>query len=153
MFSYCFGTKRMSAVLHGADGRLGQRGDLHEPLIGQPRLDERFGTVAARHRVGVVFNTFQQAGGAHVHHHLLPRLEPVKAAVRRRRVVVHPRLGGEDVEERQAVARADGVVVEVVRRGDLHATGTELGINQLVRDDGMRRPTRGNTASRPISAR
>src|SRR5690606_20476999 len=42
----------------------------------------------------------------------------------------------EDVDQRQAVAFADFVVVEVVGWGDLHAAGAELTIHVLVGDDG-----------------
>src|SRR5690606_19587646 len=42
----------------------------------------------------------------------------------------------EDVDQRQVVALAHFVVVEVVGRGDLHAAGAELAVDVLVGDDG-----------------
>ena len=53
--------------------------------------------------------------------HRLARVEAVEAAVLRRRVVVDLRVEREDRDQRQLVALADRVVVEVVRRRDLHA--------------------------------
>nr|GFC39244.1 hypothetical protein [Tanacetum cinerariifolium] len=41
----------------------------------------------------------------------------------------------EDVQQRQVVALADFVVVEVVSRGDLHAAGAEFRIAVIVRND------------------
>ena len=63
------------------------------------------------------------------------RLEPVEAAVGCRRVVVQRRVEVEDADLRQAVALADLVVVEVVRRRDLDAAGAELRVDVLVGDD------------------
>jgi hypothetical protein len=51
---------------------------------------------------------------------------------------------GEDVDHRQAVALAHFVVVEVVRRGDLHAAGAEGHVDVFVGDDRDQRPTSGS---------
>ena len=51
------------AVLHGANGGFGQRRDLHEPLISEPRFDHGFRAVAPGHGVGMLPHPFEKAGG------------------------------------------------------------------------------------------
>jgi hypothetical protein len=60
---------------------LGQRVHLHEPLVGQERLDHLAGAVAARHlqACGLIFD--QQAGGVEVGEHQLARVEAIQAAI------------------------------------------------------------------------
>ena len=141
----------LAALDHG-DGLLGQRLGGDVPLVGQPRLDDGAGAVALRHFQGVVFDLLQQAGGLEGGDDLLARDETVEAGVFGRQAAVdlavdaavdveHLGLGEhlgvlvEDVDQRQVVALADFIVVEVVGRGDLHAAGAELGVAVVVGDD------------------
>ena len=64
----------------------------------------------------------------------LARVVAVQAAVLLRRVVVDLGVQREDGDRRQLVPLADGVVVEVVRRGDLHAAGAEILVDVVVGD-------------------
>ena len=140
-----------TALDHG-DGFLGQRLGGDVPLVGQPGFDDGAGAVAFRHFQGVVFDLFQQAGSLEGGDDLLARLEAIQTGELRRNVrfdlfvdatvEVEYLSGGqhggvlvEDVDQRQVVAFADFIVVEVVGRGDLHAAGAELGIAVVVGDD------------------
>ena len=129
-----------AAFLHRGDGRLGQWLDRDPPLIREPRLQHRAGTVAARHHHLVLLHGFEQAQRVQVLDHGIPGGEAVHAAVSRRRRVVYARIRVEDVHQCQPVALAHLVVVEVVRRCDLHATGAELRVHMLVRHDGQFAP-------------
>ena len=62
------------------------------------------------------------------------RLEPVEPAIGGGRLVGDPGVSRQDVDQRQAAALPDLVVVEVVRRRQLHAARAERGIRELVRD-------------------
>src|SRR5450830_474065 len=141
-----------AAVFHGGNGRFGQGLGRHVPLVGQPRLDDGPGAVALRHFQAVVVNADQQAGGVEGGNDLLARFEAVEAdvfgrdlavdAVVQRAVEIEHLTGREnggvlveDVEQRQVVALADFVVVEIVGRGDFHATGAEFRIAIIVGDD------------------
>ncbi|MNM56682.1 hypothetical protein D3C81_678590 [compost metagenome] len=141
-----------TAIFHGGDGRLCQRLGGNVPLVGQPRLDDGARTVAFRHFQGVVVDADQQALGVQVGDDLLARDKAVKVGVLGRQLGVdllvnaaveveglgagqHEGVLVEDVQQRQVVALADFVVVEVVGRGDLHAAGTELGVAVVIGDD------------------
>jgi len=83
----------------------------------------------------VRLDTLEQAVGVELGHDALARLEAIEAAQVRRRIVVQARVGREDVDQRQPVTHADGVVVEVVRRSYLQAAGAEGGVDVAVGDD------------------
>src|SRR5690606_241847 len=123
------------AFLDDADRWLGQRLHRHVPLVGQEGLDDRATAVAARNLELVRLDFLEQAGVLHVADQLLAAVETVETTVGFRRVVVDGAVGRQDVDQRQLVALADLVVVEVVRRGDFHAAGTELRIDVAVGDD------------------
>ena len=146
------GHKLDAAVFNRSNRRLGQRLGGDVPLVGQPRLDDDAGAVAFGHLEGVWLNLLKQAKGVEVFDDLLARVEAVHARVGVRQsgvdLVVDAAVdvehlsarqyGGvlvQHVDQRQAVALADFVVVEVVGRGHLHATGTELRIAVVVGDD------------------
>jgi hypothetical protein len=65
----------------------------------------------------------------------LARVEAIHALIANRRVVVDLRVERQDRDHRQLVALADGVVVEVVRRGDLDTAGAKGEVNVGVGDD------------------
>ncbi|RMQ40687.1 hypothetical protein ALQ05_101874 [Pseudomonas amygdali pv. mori] len=146
------GHERDTAVFDSGNRRLGQRfgGDI--PLIGQPRLDDGAGTVAFRHLQGVIIDADQQAGGIKRSNDLLARFKAVETGVVRRQAAVDAFVQRaikvenlsssenvgilvEDVQQRQVVAFADFIVVEVMRRGDFHAAGAEFRVAVVVRDD------------------
>ncbi len=66
----------------------------------------------------------------------LTRLETVQIPVTRRRLVVGPRVDGEDVDLRQTVTLADDVVVEIMRGRYFQRAASECRIHVLVGNDG-----------------
>ena len=124
-----------AAVFHRLDRRLGQRLDLHVPLVGEVGLDDLAGAVAARHHQLVVVDLLQQAGGFQVRDDVFAGLEAVHAAVGLRRLIVDVGLIGEDIDQRQVVALAHRVIVEIMRGRDLHAAGAEILVHVIVGDD------------------
>ncbi len=140
------------AAFDGGDGLLGQRFGGNVPLVGQPRLDDGAGAITAGDFQRVVVDLFQQAHGVELGDDGLARIEAVHVRVAVRQVgidlvvrrpvdVEHLGLGEhrgvavEDIDQRQVMTLADLVVVEVMRRGDLHAAGTELEVDVVVGDD------------------
>jgi hypothetical protein len=121
------------ARVEGAFRRRLGHGD--EPLVGQHRFDDHVGAVAARHHQLVRLDRFQQAQRVEVGDDLLARHETVHADVGGGGVVGDLRVQRQDGQQRQLVALADRVVVEVVRRRDLHAAGAEFLVDVLVGDD------------------
>ena len=129
------------AGLHHADRLGGDRfavgarlAHRDEPLVGEHRLDDLSGALAARHGEAVLARCFQQALRLQVGHDLLARDETVEAAVGRGRVVVQRRVEVQHAEHRQSMTLADRVVVGVVRRRDLDDAGAELAVDVRVGD-------------------
>ena len=132
-----------ATILHRADRRLRQRRDAHVPLVGQPRLDDRVAAVAPRNLQRVRVGALDQPARLEQREYLAARVLARQSAQRdgdrlerrlRHRIVAVG--GGQDrrvlvehVQHRQRVALAEFVVVEVVRRRDLDAAGTELRID------------------------
>ncbi|EGF33004.1 hypothetical protein IMCC9480_1430 [Oxalobacteraceae bacterium IMCC9480] len=107
----------------------------HKPLVGQHRLDHDTGTVAARHHQFVRLDAIEQPKRIEIGNDFLARHEAVHALIFGRTVFVDLRIQREDIDHRQLMALADCVVVVVMRRRDLHATGTEFLVNIAVGDD------------------
>ena len=141
-----------AAIFHGSNRWFGQRLGGHVPLVGQPRLDHGAGAVALGHFEAVVVDADQQTGGVEGGNDLLARFKTVEAGIFGRDLAVDAvveravqvehlagrQYGGifvEDVQQRQVVALADFIVVEIVGRGDLHAAGAEFRVAIVVRDD------------------
>src|SRR5471030_189946 len=141
-----------AAVFNGSNRRLGQWLGRHVPLVGQPRLDDGAGAIAFRHFQVVIVDADQQAGRIERSNDLLARFEAVEASVFCRDLAVDAFVqravevkhltgrqdGGvlvEDVQQRQVVALADFIVIEVVGRGDFHAAGAEFRVAVIVGDD------------------
>ena len=80
---------------------------LHEPLVGEHRLDDLAGALAARHHAACASSPRPAGLRLEVGEHRLARDEAVEAAVLLRRVVVDRRVERQDVDQRQAVALAD----------------------------------------------
>ena len=114
-----------------------RRGLAHrdEPLVGQHRLDHHAGTVAARHHQFVRLDGFQQALGVEVGDDLLAGGEAIHALIRNRTVFVDFCIQRQNADLVQIVALANLIIVEVVRRRDLHATGAEFLVDIFVDDN------------------
>ena len=141
-----------AAVFHRGNRLLGQRLGRYIPLVGQPGFDNHPGAVALGYLECVRLDLFQQPGGVKVGDNLLARLEAVQPGIGGRQAGVecvidaaidvehlgagkNRRILVEDIDQRQGVALADLVVVEVVGRGDLHATGAKFRITVIVAHD------------------
>ena len=135
------------ARTHGLQCRFGDRlaaartairlhvgSEVDEPLVGQHRLDHRVRALAYRHLQLVRPRFDQQPGSVEVGQHDLARVVAVESTVFFRRFVVDLRFEREDRDQRQLVAHADRVVIEVVRRGDFHAAGAEFAVDVVVSD-------------------
>ena len=134
-----------AAVGDGADGGLGQRLDVDEPLIGQQRLQDGVAAVAARHGECVRFDVRQQSQRVEIGDHPRARSHALEAAIRLRHHVVQRGVWRHDVDQRQTVTLPHLVIVEIMRRRDLHAAAAERGVHVSVADD-------GNVASRQRQA-
>ena len=124
-----------AAVLHRLDGLLGQRLRLDEPLRGDQRLDDGLAALALAEAERVVLDLHQQAELFEVGHHALARLEAVQAGVGAGGRG-HDAVFVDHLDLGQVVAAAGFEIVGIVRGRDLHHAGAELGIGQLVEDDG-----------------
>ncbi len=147
-----FGYKLYAPVLDRFDGGLGKVRDTDVPLVREPGFNHRAGTVTAGHLEGVGFDFLQQAQGLEGGHNGLARFEafharilsgcplPVLGSVpgkgEYREFAQNVRVAVENIDQRQVVALADFVVVEVVRRGDFHTAGTEFRVHVIVGNDG-----------------
>ncbi len=107
----------------------------HEPLVGQHRLNHHAGAVATRHFQFVLVGLDEQARRFQIGHNLLARIESIHTAILRRGVVVDFAIQRQHGNQRQAMALAHGVVVEVMRGGHFHHTGTEFPIHVFVGND------------------
>ena len=123
------------AVLNRLDRWLSQLLCVGVPLIGEPRLDDRTGTVAVRNHVWVVVDFLDQTQRLEIGHNLLARLKAIHALISRRNRVVQRTIGVQDVDHFQIVALADFKVIEVVRRGDLDRTRARLRVSIVVAND------------------
>src|SRR5690606_29748291 len=147
-----FGHELDAAVLHRFDGGFGELFDAHIPLVGEPGFHHGAGAVAPGHLQGVGFDFFQKAQLLEFSDDLLAGLEAVEAGVGLGTLLaVHAGVGVEGeygeftenagvavqhIDQRQVVALAHLVVVEVVGRGDLHAAGAEVPVHIVVGNDG-----------------
>ncbi len=119
------------SLLHRLKCALGQGADLDVPLERQVRFNHGLAAVAAAHRHGVVLDSVQEACLLQVGHDAFAGSEAVHPLVLVACGVDDPRFV-EDIDLVQSVAQADLEVVEVVGRGDLDHTGSELAVNVVV---------------------
>src|SRR5262245_10604907 len=77
-----------AAFLDRLQGSFGERRDLHVPLVGEIRLYDLVGAVAARHLELVWLYLLDEPGGFEIRDDLLARLEAVHAAILRRGILV-----------------------------------------------------------------
>ena len=141
-----------AAIFHRSNRLLGQRLGGDVPLVGQPGLDHCTGAVTARGFQTVRLDLFQQTCCFKVSDDALARLEAIQPGIGGGQGGVHlgihaainiEHLGGsqnrrvlvQHVDQRQVVALAHFIVIEVMGRGDLHAAGTEFGVAVIVADN------------------
>ena len=124
------------AARRGLQSRLRHAVHAHEPLVGEHRLDHRLGALRARHHQLVRLGALDEAGLFEVREDALARHEPVEGAIGGRSVFVQLRFERENLDRNELVAHPHLVVVEIVRRGDLHHSGAEFAVHVGVRDDG-----------------
>ena len=123
------------AVLHHADGLLGQRRHLHEPLGRDQRLHIVVAAVAGANIVGVGLGLDQIALGLQIGHNGLAALVAVHTLVLAA-VLVDLTVVGDAADDLQVVAQTHLKVVGVVGRGHLHGAGAEADLAVLVAHDG-----------------
>ena len=123
------------AVVGQLQAAFAQRVHLHEPLVGQVRLDHLAGAVAFGYLQLVRLGFDQQAFVFQVCKDLLAGFVAVEAAVLSRCRVVDRRGRGQDVDQWQVVALAHLVIVEVMRGRDLDHAGAEFTLDIGVGDD------------------
>ena len=97
----------------------------HKPLISQHRFDHDTGTVTARHHQFVRLDQFQQTLRIQISDDLLTCSKAVHALIHSWRVVIDLRIQRQDTDLREVVPLTHCIVIEIMRRGDLHAAGTE----------------------------
>ena len=119
----------------GADGRLRQRLDVDEPLIGEQGLEDGVAAIAARHGELVRLDPLDEPERLQVGEDPRPRQSAVEAAVGGGHLVVERCVRVHDVDQGQAMTLAHLVVIEVVRRRDLDAAAAELRVDVGVADD------------------
>ena len=155
------------AALCEMQAACGQRVHLHEPLVGEIRLDRLSAAVATRHLQLVRFRLDQQTGGFEIGKHLLSSLvtiqptifgwnqlwaetviwnqdAPIVDRIMFRQLVADISIafwatnnfgvGGENIDDWQAVPLADDIVIEIMRRRDLHNTGAEFAVDIRIGD-------------------
>ena len=100
------GHEARAAVFDGLDRGLGERRDLHVPLVGEIGLEHGAAAVAARHLELVLLDLLEQPGGFELGDDALARLEAIEPAEALGRVLVERAPRREDVDLRQLVALA-----------------------------------------------
>ena len=125
---------RDPSLAHRLDRRLGQRLDLHPPLLRHERLDDGLAAIADADRVAIGLDLLDQPERLHVLHDPLAALEAVQPGVAAR-LGRHLAVEADDGLDRQVVAAPDLEVDRIVARRHLDDAGTELGIDGVVRDD------------------
>ncbi len=108
----------------------------HEPLVGQHGLQHHAGAVALGLHHLVRLDLDQIVFGLQLRHHGLARLVALQALELLGSVFVDVGVQREDHDQRQVVPHRAGVVVEVVRAGDLDAARAEFRVDEVVGDDG-----------------
>ncbi len=139
-----FGQNADASVARGLECRLRQRLHAHEPLVAEPRLDDRVAPVAVPHGVLMLLGLHESSRVVEQRRDALPRVEPVHAAQLGGDAatgvghLVHRAVHVDDDRRRQGMSAPDFEIVRIMRWRDLHGASAELGICVLVRDDGNR---------------
>ena len=122
-------------VPHGLDRLFGQRAHLHEPLLGDERLDDAARAIAMADGVSMGLDFLDQPGRFHVLDDAPPRLGDLQPGVLPR-VIVEPPIGKKNVDELQLVALTHRIVVGIVRRSYFDHPRAELGAHKRIGDNG-----------------
>ena len=122
-------------IFHGADGRFRQRTCFYIPLIRQVGLDYRTAAITPWHHQLVVVCFLDKTERLQILDNAFSCLESIQPAIGVGRVVIETGIDIEEIYFFQVVPLADLVIVEVVRRGDFHATAAELRIDIVVCDN------------------
>ena len=109
---------------------------LHEPLVGEHRLDDLVGPLRARYLQPVRFDRHKQALGVQIGDDLLAGLEAIQTLVGGGSLIVDAGLECQNADRLKPMALTYRPVVQVVGGGDLEAAGAKLRIDVLVADDG-----------------
>ena len=123
------------AVVHDADGLLGKRLHLDEPLRGDEGLDVVVAAIARADVVGVGFGLDQVALRLQIGHHRLAAGVAVHSLVFAG-VLVHGAVVADAADDLQIVPQAHLEVVGVMGGGHLHGAGTEADLAVIVAHDG-----------------
>ncbi len=112
-----------------------ERVHFDEPLIGQVRLDRSLTAIAMSQIDLARFDAIHQLEGFHIGNNLLARGLDRQSLVLAGRFVQRS-IGIENVDQRQAGALGDVIVVGVVCRGDLDATGPHVRLGPGIDNQG-----------------
>ena len=123
-----------AAVAHRRDRRLGERPDVHPPLLRDDRLHHRARALRVPDRVRVRLDLLDQPLRLEVLDDTVARLEAVDAGVAPG-VLVERAVGREDVDRLEPVPLADLEVDRVVAGRHLERAGPRLDLDRLVGDD------------------
>jgi hypothetical protein len=115
----------------------------HEPLVGEHRLDDDTGAIAARHLQEMRLDLVEEALLLEIADHEFARSEAIQAAIALRGVVVDARVERQDRDHRQLVTLTHRVVIEIVCRRHLDTAGAEREIDVGVGNDRDLAPTEG----------
>ena len=129
------GDKSYTPFFDGANSRLHQRLHADVPLICQPGLDNRAAAIAARNHQAMRLDSCEQARRFEIGNHPLACLEAVEAVIACGRCIADGGIRSQDVDQRQAVALSDFVVVEIVGGRDLDATRAKGRVDIGIRND------------------
>ena len=136
------------AVDHGAVGaardrvRIVVRPDLHEPLLADERLDDGAAALAVANGVSMGLDAVEQPQALELGDDVVAGLEAVLPS-EGSALLVDRSVGVHDVDDGEAVTRADLEVRGVVARRDLERSGAEPCLDGLVGDDGNGPPDDG----------
>ena len=123
------------AGLDCIDRYLGQRLDIDIPLIGQVRLDDGCAPVAPWNFRLVVLYLVDQTECIEVFDNFLSGIKPIESDVSIRGRVIDSGVVVENIVLRQVVTLAEFIVIEIVNRRNLDATGAELGVDIVIGND------------------
>ena len=115
---------------------VGDLGHRYEPLVGEHGLDDLAGARADGQHQLVRLHFKQQSFFLQISQQRFARDKAVHTLVVHRAVVVDLGVQREDGDQWQTVALRAGIVVEVVRAGDLDATRAKGAVHKVVGNDG-----------------
>ena len=118
-------------LFHALQSRLCQFVHTHEPLRRELRLNNGVSALGVAYLVDVVFHLLHQVASLEVVHDEFANLETVFAHIHSSGLG-NGAVGVEDVNAGQIVLQAQVIVVDVVSRSNLEATGAEVHLHILI---------------------